>query len=66
MFRIPGVSGVRVRIVALFSGDSDLCFLDTQMIFNLVFWTVIPVIVALGCFAFVAYDYEGRGSRSGK
>jgi len=36
------------------------------MIFNLVFWTVAPVIVALGCFAFVAYDDGGRGSRSGK
>lgn len=36
------------------------------MIFNLVFWTVVPVIVALGCFAFVTYDHQGRGSRSGK
>ena len=35
------------------------------MIFNLVLWTVLPVLVAVGCFAFVTYDHEGRGSRSG-
>jgi hypothetical protein len=36
------------------------------MIFNLLVWTVFPVVVAIGCFAFVAYDHEGRRSRSGK
>lgn len=36
------------------------------MIFDLVFWTLAPVIVAIGCFAFVTYDHLGRGSRSGK
>lgn len=34
------------------------------MIFSIIAWTVFPVIVALGCFAFVAYDQAGPGSRS--